>query len=32
MTLSTVDEDGVPDARILIIKKITDNRWYFATS
>lgn len=32
MTLSTVDEDGIPDARILIVKKITDNRWYFATS
>jgi pyridoxamine 5'-phosphate oxidase len=32
MTLSTVDEAGVPDARVLILKDVTSNRWYFATS
>ncbi|NAP01441.1 oxidase, partial [Halomonas sp. MG34] len=32
MTLSTVDETGAPDARILILKDVTRNRWSFATS
>ncbi|MGP4078732.1 pyridoxine/pyridoxamine 5'-phosphate oxidase [Pseudalkalibacillus sp. R45] len=32
MTLSTVDEIGAPDARVLILKNVTCNRWYFATS
>lgn len=32
MTLSTVDEAGAPDARVLILKDVKCNRWYFATS
>jgi len=32
MTLSTVDEEGAPDARVLILKDVTCNKWYFATS
>lgn len=32
MTLSTVDDDGSPDARVLIIKDVDQNGWYFATS
>ncbi|WP_181350445.1 pyridoxal 5'-phosphate synthase [Thalassobacillus sp. CUG 92003] len=32
MTLSTVDEVGAADARVLILKDVTRNRWYFATS
>ncbi|ALX48306.1 pyridoxine/pyridoxamine 5'-phosphate oxidase [Lentibacillus amyloliquefaciens] len=32
MTLSTVDEAGAPDARVLILKDVKINRWYFATS
>ncbi|MCJ7842816.1 pyridoxal 5'-phosphate synthase [Lederbergia sp. NSJ-179] len=32
MTLSTIDETGAPDARILILKDVTRNKWYFATS
>lgn len=32
MTLSTVDADGTPDARILILKDVSHNRWYFASS
>ncbi|WP_404452173.1 pyridoxal 5'-phosphate synthase [Virgibacillus necropolis] len=32
MTLSTVDNDGAPDARVLILKDVTPNHWYFATS
>ncbi|WP_083472774.1 pyridoxine/pyridoxamine 5'-phosphate oxidase [Kibdelosporangium phytohabitans] len=32
MTLSTVDPDGVPDARVLILKDLTDDTWWFATS
>lgn len=32
MTISTVDHDGYPDARVLILKNIDDNGWYFATS
>lgn len=32
MTLSTVDEQGAPDARVLILKDVTCTGWYFATS
>ena len=32
MTLSTVDADGVPDARVLILKDLTDDGWWFASS
>lgn len=32
MILSTVDETGAPDARTLILKNLTDNKWYFSTS
>ncbi|UOQ84451.1 pyridoxamine 5'-phosphate oxidase family protein [Gracilibacillus salinarum] len=32
MTLSTVDEKGAPDARILILKDVANNKWYFASS
>lgn len=32
MTLSTVDADGVPDARVLILKDLTDEGWWFASS
>lgn len=32
MTLSTVDPDGAPDARILILKDLTDDAFVFATS
>ena len=32
MTLSTVDADGVPDARVLILKDLTDGGWWFASS
>lgn len=32
MTLSTVDAQGQPDARVLILKNIDQNGWYFATS
>ncbi|WP_054860029.1 pyridoxal 5'-phosphate synthase [Gracilibacillus sp. JCM 18860] len=32
MTLSTVNEKGAPDARVLILKDVSRNRWYFATS
>lgn len=32
MTISTVDNDGKPDARVLILKNIDENGWYFATS
>lgn len=32
MTLSTMDAKGQPDARILILKNIDYNGWYFATS
>lgn len=31
-TLSTVDTHGRPDARVLILKNIDENGWYFATS
>ncbi|MFD2655588.1 pyridoxine/pyridoxamine 5'-phosphate oxidase [Gracilibacillus thailandensis] len=32
MTLSTVDKAGAPDARVLILKDVINNGWYFATS
>lgn len=30
MTVSTVDPDGLPDARVLILKNVDDNGWHFA--
>ncbi|KAJ5935786.1 pyridoxamine 5'-phosphate oxidase [Penicillium verhagenii] len=30
MTLSTVDENGYPDARVLILKNVDDRGWHFA--
>jgi pyridoxamine 5'-phosphate oxidase len=32
MTLSTVDEAGRPDSRVLILKGLDDGRWAFATN
>ena len=32
MTLSTVDADGAPDARVLILKDQVDDEWRFASS
>jgi pyridoxamine 5'-phosphate oxidase len=32
MTLSTVDEEGRPDARVLILKNLDERGWYFATT
>lgn len=32
MTLSTVRPDGTPDARVLILKKLFEGKWYFASS
>lgn len=32
MTLSTVDPNGYPDARVLILKNIDDRGWHFAIS
>lgn len=32
MTLSTVDENGYPDARILILKDVDQSGWYFSSS
>ncbi|WP_319462127.1 pyridoxal 5'-phosphate synthase [Micromonospora sp. RTP1Z1] len=32
MTLSTVDADGAPDARVLILKDLDATGWHFATS
>lgn len=32
MTLSTVDRDGRPSSRVLILKGLSDGRWEFATS
>lgn len=32
MTLSTVDADGMPNARVLILKDVTDEGWWFASS
>lgn len=31
MTLSTVDADGFPDARVLILKNVDDRGWHFAS-
>ncbi len=30
MTLSTVDEEGLPDARVLILKNLDERGWHFA--
>jgi pyridoxamine 5'-phosphate oxidase len=30
MTLSTVDDDGHPDARVLILKNVDEHGWHFA--
>jgi pyridoxamine 5'-phosphate oxidase len=32
MTLSTVDESGRPDARVLLLKDVDASGWHFATS
>jgi pyridoxamine 5'-phosphate oxidase len=32
MTLSTVDADGRPSSRVLILKRLSEGRWGFATS
>lgn len=32
MTISTVDQDGYPDARVLILKNVIDEAFYFASS
>ncbi|MDT5013055.1 MAG: pyridoxamine 5-phosphate oxidase [Mycobacterium sp.] len=32
MTLSTCDEAGLPDARVLILKDLDDEGWWFATN
>lgn len=32
MTLSTIDHDGTPDARVLILKDVDELGWYFASS
>ena len=32
MTLSTVGDDGSPDARVLILKDLDEQGWHFATS
>jgi pyridoxamine 5'-phosphate oxidase len=32
MTLSTVDRDGRPNSRVLILKGLSDGRWEFASS
>ncbi|MFD0716041.1 pyridoxal 5'-phosphate synthase [Paenibacillus sp. GCM10027626] len=32
MTLSTIDHDGTPDARVLILKDVDERGWYFASS
>lgn len=31
MTLSTIDEEGNPDARVLILKNVDERGWHFAT-
>ncbi|WP_448005205.1 pyridoxine/pyridoxamine 5'-phosphate oxidase [Agromyces bauzanensis] len=31
MTLSTVDDDGLPDARVLLLKDLTPEGWWFAS-
>ena len=32
MTLSTVDADGVPDARVLVLKDVDERGWAFAST
>ncbi|MFF2878618.1 pyridoxamine 5'-phosphate oxidase family protein [Gottfriedia sp. NPDC057991] len=32
MTLSSVDHNGIPNARVLIIKDVDQYGWYFASS
>ncbi|MBN8953947.1 MULTISPECIES: pyridoxal 5'-phosphate synthase [unclassified Rhizobium] len=32
MVLSTIDEDGTPDARVLILKNLDQRGWHFATT
>ena len=32
MTVSTVEADGAPDARVLILKDLDEHGWQFATS
>jgi pyridoxamine 5'-phosphate oxidase len=32
MTLSTIDEDGHPNSRVLLLKGLSGGRWQFATS
>ncbi|MDG5473104.1 pyridoxal 5'-phosphate synthase [Jeotgalibacillus sp. ET6] len=32
MSLSTVDKEGKPDSRVLILKDVDEKGWYFATS
>ncbi|WP_035512637.1 pyridoxine/pyridoxamine 5'-phosphate oxidase [Halalkalibacillus halophilus] len=32
MTLSTVNKEGAPDSRVLILKDVDEEGWYFATS
>ncbi|MFU8849629.1 pyridoxal 5'-phosphate synthase [Micromonospora sp. SL1-18] len=32
MTVSTVDADGAPDARVVILKDLDDEGWHFATT
>ncbi|MBO0995973.1 pyridoxine/pyridoxamine 5'-phosphate oxidase [Bacillus sp. SD088] len=32
MTISTVDKDGYPDSRVLILKDLDEEGWYFASS
>ena len=32
MTISTVDQDGYPDARVLILKNVIDEAFFFASS
>lgn len=32
MTLSTVDADGIPDARVLVLKDVDDRGWAFAST
>jgi len=32
MTISSVDQDGYPDARVLILKQVVDEAFYFASS
>lgn len=32
MTLSTVDADGLPDSRVLVLKDVTEDGWAFAST